>query len=73
MENVQDMLNEVWTATIDSHKFDMFRNRIDMSLSIIDSGEKSSYRLSFIGVSTFYFVNGDPERRKETVVMDESA
>jgi hypothetical protein len=71
MENIQDMLNKVWATTINSYKFDILGNRLDINLSQFEGNKKNQYTLSFLGVTTFYFINDDTENRKNIFPLTE--
>jgi hypothetical protein len=62
-EEIDRILGKLWESTITSFQFDFSLHQLKLELVAIEGGKQSKYAVIFGGVSAFFFVNGQGEKR----------
>ena len=65
-DRLSDLLNEMWAAVIESYEFDILKSTISFEVKTIDNGYENKYKLTFEGVSAWYFIENTGEERLNT-------
>ncbi|ENB9405629.1 TPA: hypothetical protein ACGW5B_002875 [Bacillus paranthracis] len=63
--DIQQILDELWGATILDTQLDILKDNMKFILQIIDDGAIKEIKLEFIDVSAFYYVKDDENLRFE--------
>lgn len=63
--DIQQILDELWGATILDTQLDILNDSMKFILQIIDDGAIKEIKLEFIDVSAFYYVKDDENLRFE--------
>ncbi|HDR7967840.1 YxiG family protein [Bacillus pacificus] len=63
--DIQQILDELWGATILDTQLDILNDNMKFILQIIDDGAIKEIKLEFIDVSAFYYVKDDENLRFE--------
>lgn len=71
MTNLQENLKAIYEMKIDFFEYNVYRNRVNMSLSTQWDGRDETHTLNFLGISTFYSIfDSNPEGRKKVTISE---
>jgi len=57
VNELQNLLNNLWTGTIESHVFDIYNHVIQLNVKVIRDNRISHHCLKFRGVKSIYYIN----------------
>lgn len=71
LNEIQNILNELWAGVINFYKFDILKQTITFNITVNENEKKSKYDIIFNGVSSYHFYEDSEERRLHPLDPDE--
>lgn len=69
-EKINKIAGCLWGGTFKNIDFNMRQNEIDLHVCVLDMGVRTHHDITFIGVSTFYYVNDSKKYRTQISDME---